>query len=161
MEAKAYGFVQKAVFWLTVLLASMLIVSVTLNVLSRYILGTSILWSEEAARFLFVWLSFLGIVIANDKNEHMHLDLLLQYSPKPVGKVLQLIANTACLAITLLLIWGGVIVSKESMDWMSPILEIPYGFVYSIAPACCVILVWQYIRRYAMLIRTGDEGGDA
>ncbi len=50
------------------------------NVVLRYLFNTGITWSEEAARFLFVWLTFLGAVGALNENQHLGVDLVLKKS---------------------------------------------------------------------------------
>jgi TRAP-type C4-dicarboxylate transport system permease small subunit len=152
-----YKAVIKGFYYITAVLTAALILIVFLNVFCRYVLGRSILWSEEGVRFLFVWCTFLGIVLANDRYEHMHLSLLADRLPRKHSAKVLLAANTAMLLISALLVWGGIIVSVESLDWLSPILDIPYGAVYAIAPVSCFLLCWQCIRRYPIILANRDQ----
>ena len=158
MEEKLYQSVCKVIYWLTIVLAYVLTIVVSINVASRYIFGVSIFWSEEITRFLFIWCSCLGIVLLNDKGELMQLGLLITYLNKRFAQIaIQLFANTVCLLLSILLLVGGIVISIESMSWASPILGVPNGVVYCIVPFCCVILIWQFIRRYAKIFMRSEE----
>src|SRR5579859_992571 len=47
------------------------------GVISRYVFDAPLLWSDELARFLFLWLSMLGAVVALRRGEHMRLSVLV------------------------------------------------------------------------------------
>lgn len=143
----AYNGVLKVIKLLVVVLAAILVVIVFANVISRYFLNFALAWSDEAARFLFIWVSLLGAVIANAKNEHMKLDILVQKVPEKVGQFILLISNIIILIILGVLFKGGITISIENFSWLSPALEIPYGLVYSIAPFCILILIIQTLMK--------------
>jgi TRAP-type transport system small permease protein len=148
MSRNPYSAVMKGIFFLAIGLMAGLILTVFLNVVSRYVFNSSILWSEEAARFLFIWVSFLGVVMVADKGEHMALSLLLDNIKGPLAITVKYFANSVVLLLSLLVGWGGAIVTIESFDWLSPVLSVPYGLVYAIAPVCSLILVWQALRNF-------------
>ena len=56
------------------------------QVATRYVLGDPLIWSEEAARYLFVWVSMIGAALAIREGGHFGLDLLIRRFPalKPV-----------------------------------------------------------------------------
>jgi TRAP-type C4-dicarboxylate transport system permease small subunit len=56
------------------------------QVAARYVLGDPLIWSEEAARYLFVWVSMIGAALAIREGGHFGLDLLIRRVPalKPV-----------------------------------------------------------------------------
>jgi TRAP-type C4-dicarboxylate transport system permease small subunit len=55
-------------------------------VITRYVLGDPLIWSEEVARYLFVWVSMIGAALALREGGHFGLDLLIRPMPrlKPV-----------------------------------------------------------------------------
>jgi TRAP-type transport system small permease protein len=136
------GFL-KIIKWAIVALASILVVIVFVNVLGRYFLKIPLAWSDEAARFLFIWLTFLGAILANASNEHMQLDLLVGKMPKKVGQAVRILAYLIIMYILYLLLNGGFTVVIENLNWKSSALEVSYGLVYSIAPLSFVILMLQ------------------
>jgi TRAP-type C4-dicarboxylate transport system permease small subunit len=54
------------------------------GVFSRYVLHNAIVWTDELATILFLWLAMLGAVIAYRRNEHMRLTAL--YRRRPIGQ---------------------------------------------------------------------------
>jgi TRAP-type C4-dicarboxylate transport system permease small subunit len=56
------------------------------QVAARYVLGDPLIWSEEASRYLFVWVSMIGAALAIREGGHFGLDLLIRRAPalKPV-----------------------------------------------------------------------------
>src|SRR3954462_8624627 len=65
-----------------VILLMALLTAVTFaQVVTRYLLGDSLIWSEEAARYLFVWVSMIGAALAIREGGHFGLDLLIRRVP--------------------------------------------------------------------------------
>lgn len=149
-----YKAILKLLSWLIVLLATAMIFVVLTNVIARYFFGSAFGWADEVSRFLFIWISFTGAVIANDKSEHMNLDILVKYTPKKVGYAIQIFANIVVLIISIFLTLGGITIVQGSLDWLTPALEIPYGMVYSIVPVCCLLLAIQSIMHFIGLFKT-------
>jgi TRAP-type C4-dicarboxylate transport system permease small subunit len=80
-------------YWIARLEAAAIVVLVTLltavtfaQVITRYVLNDPLIWSEEAARYLFVWVSMIGAALALREGGHFGLDLLIRSMPrlKPV-----------------------------------------------------------------------------
>jgi len=65
-----------------VLLVTLLTAVTFAQVITRYVLGDSLIWSEEAARYLFVWVSMIGAALAIRQGGHFGLDLLIRPMPK-------------------------------------------------------------------------------
>ena len=149
-----YNGLLKGIKYLIVVLGSILIVVVFFNVISRSFLNSSLGWVDETARFLFIWLTFLGAILANATNEHMHLDFVVDLLPKKVGQVIVVAANTVVLIILGLIVKGGITIVIQNYDWMTPALEISYGLVYTIVPISGVILMIQIIARIINIIRS-------
>src|SRR5574342_985894 len=56
-----------------------MVVVTTLGVFFRYVLNNALPWAEEADRYLFIWLSFVGASITMRHKAHIAVDLLLRY----------------------------------------------------------------------------------
>src|ERR1700704_2437309 len=69
-----------------ILLVALLTAVTFAQVVTRYLLGDPLIWSEEAARYLFVWVSMIGAALALREGGHFGLDLLIRPMPqlKPV-----------------------------------------------------------------------------
>lgn len=141
---------------ITVLFSALVIVTFS-NVVSRYFLDFALAWAEETARFLFIWITFLGAVLAHAYNEHMGLDLVVNSLPQKIGKVLLFLSKCVILVILYMMIKGGITIWIQNIDWMTPALEISYGKVYSIVPICSIILAIQTIVSMIKLLKPSPE----
>ena len=138
--------------FLIAVMAAILVIVVFSNVLGRYFFNFALAWAEETARFLFIWLSFLGAVLANAHAEHMHLDLFVHWMPEKIGKLMLIISNVVVLIILGLLVDGGATMVAQNYNWQTPALEISYGMVYSIAPISCIIMMLQVMARLYKIV---------
>lgn len=159
-----YGGLLKGIKLLLTVLVTALCIVVFGNVISRYFLHFALAWSDEAARFLFIWVTFLGAILANAKNEHMNLDIVIQKVPAKLGKTILILANIVVLVILAFVLKGGTTITIENLEWMSPAMEISYGMVFSIVPISCVILMLQTLAKLYGIIKsfkTSDSVGGA
>jgi TRAP-type C4-dicarboxylate transport system permease small subunit len=126
------------------------------------VLHYSLAWAEELSRFLFVWITFIGSVIANDKFGHMRLDLLATELPRPASALLEIVVSVVATLVMLIMLVGGYSMMVDSLDYRSAALEVPYGIVNGVVPVCCAIMCGQTIMRSVSLVlglKKPAEGG--
>ena len=73
------------------------------GVVARYVFGHPLVWSDELASILFLWLSMLGAVIALRRGEHMRMTALVGRLGPPGRALFDMIAITASLALLVLI----------------------------------------------------------
>ncbi len=105
---KIHGIVIDILTKFLVVLSMLITGTVFLNVLSRYILEISLPWSEELARFMFIWLSFIGAVIANAQFSHMRLDFIVEKLPAKTAKVVEGISYLVAIVLFVFLFIGSI-----------------------------------------------------
>ena len=121
---------------LTIMMA-LLVVDVTWQVLTRFILPQPSSFTEEVARFLLIWISLIGGAYAYRLNSHLGFDLFV--SKMSVGKAL-FIQRLCCIlvavfAISVLIIGGSNLVSLTwSLGQHSPVLNVPMAGIYLVLP---------------------------
>ena len=86
-----------------ILLVALLTAVTFAQVVTRYLLGDPLIWSEEAARYLFVWVCMIGAALALREGGHFGLDLLIRPMPqlKPVLGPLVILVMVMFLVILL------------------------------------------------------------
>jgi len=101
------------------------------NVVLRYGFNSGITASEEIARLLFVWLTFLGAIVAMGEKTHLGVDTLVRRLP-PFGKRLCLIVSDllilACCSIVAVGGWRQAVVNINNI---SPVTGIPNAWLYA------------------------------
>ena len=118
------------------------------NVVARYVFNATIPWAEELARFLFIWVTFVGAVLANDKSEHMRLDFIVDLFKGKFRKIIEIVAYVIVITLLGILIHGSTRYSISQWDWKSSALGVRHGIVYIMAPICFSVIAIQYFCRF-------------
>ncbi|QDC08631.1 TRAP transporter small permease [Oceanicola sp. D3] len=116
---------------LVFLLAGMTIM-VFANVVLRYGFGSGIDISEELSRFFFVWLIFLGAIVAMRHNMHMGFDLVVTSVSEPVRRVLLTVANGLVLAVCIMVLWGSLAQFHVNATNIAPVTRMPMFWVFGV-----------------------------
>ncbi len=91
---------------IAVLLGLMTVVTFA-NVVARYVFNDNLLWALEVTVFLFAWLVLLGASYCVKKNFHLGVDVIVNMFSARGRKVVALLAVSACIAFSLLLLKGS------------------------------------------------------
>jgi tripartite ATP-independent transporter DctM subunit len=94
------------------------------GVVSRYVFHAPLVWSDELASILFLWLSMLGAVVALRRGEHMRMTALLQKVQPSTRAMLDAFAIAASVAFLVLIIWPSIDYAHEESFIVTPALEI-------------------------------------
>lgn len=127
--------INRVVEFVVIVQFAVLVIVVTAAVFARYVLNDSIVWAEELARYLFVWISFLGGGLGVGTNVHVGVDSLVELMPKRPKLVVQLAMELMIVVFTLVLIWAGIQFTAFGMRADALLLPIPMGYVYLAVPA--------------------------
>jgi TRAP-type transport system small permease protein len=119
---------------LEVLIALALAVMVVLvfgNVVLRYAFNSGITVSEEVSRWLFVWLTFLGAIVALKEHGHLGSDMLVSRLPTGGKKLLLVVGHLLMLYITWLLFTGSLAQAKINWEVEAPVTGASVAIFYS------------------------------
>jgi len=135
-------FFDKLLAFVTASAMAAIVLIVFVNVALRYIVNTGLTWSEEIAVNLFVWVIFLGAVLAGLEGLHIKVDMLTKKLPKGMQKVFLVISSLCVVFAMGVLIVGGVDVVKVTDKNISAATGIPFSYVSSALVVCAVCLVF-------------------
>lgn len=133
---------------LCVALSSFLVVCVVWQVLSRYILNTPSTYTDEIARFLFIWVGLMGAAYALGQKKHLAIDLLaskLEHSPINQSRLQFIIDLISIGFASIIMCYGGfnLVVDTINNGQISPVLGIQMGLVYLAIPLSgCFMLIY-------------------
>ncbi len=134
-------------YFISVLSLSLMLVIIFTQVITRYLFGYSFDWSEEVARFLFVWTVFLGSALIIGDKGHMAVQLLSdKLKGSAAGVAVNVFIQLCGLAFILILIIQGSKMAKVMMFQSSPALGIPMGYIYSIIPLSGILMLLYFIK---------------
>ncbi len=115
-----------------VLLAVVLIVSA--QVISRKFLRHSIIWSEEVALLLMVWMAFISMAIGVAKNIHIRIEMFYDRFPKPMQKVATWVGHLVTLFVGAVLLVNGYRLVMATRYSTLPTTKWPSFVLYLMIP---------------------------
>ena len=95
--------------------------------IARYAFNSPLLWADELATLLFLWLSVFGAVMALQRSEHMRLTLVLMWVPRRAAEFLETLGMVIVLALAVVLL--PAVAEYTASEWIvrTPALDIPDG----------------------------------
>jgi TRAP-type C4-dicarboxylate transport system permease small subunit len=118
---------------LSVLLAvsvGILVVPVAMQIFSRFTsLIPHYIWTEEMARFLFVWTIMIGAMIGVRESTHFEVDVWPRTGPRATA-LARLLGRLGVLALALVFIWGGWKFTAFAMNRISELAELPLWLIH-------------------------------
>jgi TRAP-type C4-dicarboxylate transport system permease small subunit len=108
--------------------------TVILQVFCRYALNHSLFWSEELARYLLVWLTFIGATVAYHRNMHPGVDVIFKRLQRKNRTRIRHLVHLISLFFFLILIWYGTSFAYFIRAQTTPALSLPKWLVFSIIP---------------------------
>lgn len=147
--------------WSLLIFYTMVVVTIMVEVLRRFVLSYSSIWGEEVARYAFIYLAWIGASLAVRDRAHIRIDFLLSRMPPRAQGVMSIAGDVAALvlaAITFYLSMEPIATSLEfgsvthglrvSLAWF--LAAVPLSF------ALIVVRLLQSIRRDVGRVRRGE-----
>ena len=145
--------------WLLVLTVAILIVPVSLQIFSRYTeLIPSYIWTEELARFLFIWMIMIGAMVGVRDGAHFDVDIWPELLPR-TNAMLRVVANLFVLVMALVFVWYGAQFVKFGWDQSSELAELPMVYIFAAWPLAGLTWVLFLGEWFARDLRTIVGGG--
>lgn len=143
----------KVLFWINTFLIAVLVLDVSWQVLSRYAASSPSTFTDELARYLMVWMSFLGGAYMFGSNSHLSVTSLRDNLPKKLKNIvifctyLLIIAFAVCV-----MMYGSQRLILRTLSQPSPSLGIPMGAFYSILPISAFCIIYYMILHILELV---------
>ena len=120
--------------------------------------GVPLSWSEELARYLAVWLTFIGAAYALRKHSLATVEILYDKLTGVSKKTLYVFISILIIVFSFVLIRYGLAFSLKFMRQTSPALHIPKGIVYFSAPLSGILMCLYQIE--ALITEISGKGGE-
>src|ERR1700736_2315348 len=123
------------------------------GVVARYGLHSPLIWSDELASILFLWLAMLGAAVAFRRAEHMRMTAIVASARPSMRAYLDLVATCAALAFLLMIAWPSYEYAYEESFITTPALQIANIWRAAALPCgICLMALFALLR----LVRSGD-----
>ena len=124
-----------------------LVIPVTLQIISRYTpFIPSYIWTEEMARFLFIWTIMIGAMVGVREAQHFEVDVWPNLSRRPEAAV-RIAARLGILALALVFIWSGIEFTRFAWNRTSELADLPLWLIH---------VAWP-VARVTWLIFAGEQ----
>lgn len=157
---KIENAVSKIVGIVLILIISLLAICCILQVFTRFVLNNSLTWTEELARYCFIWGGVLGISLAFKEKTHARILAVYDKFPAKIRLVLEGVANLLAIYMAVLMVKYGGYMTMHALTNYSPQLQIPLGWVYACVPVTGVIILFFMLTSFIRYISQRKSGGE-
>lgn len=137
-----------------------LIAVMTLQIVSR-VFFTAAGWTEEAARFLLVWLTFLGAALAYQRGRHIAVTSLVEMLPAALQRVCRVAVSVVAIGFLLVLVVVGYRYMDLQSFQRSASLQVSMFYVYAVMPASAAIMAFYALVDLLEAMLGTSGGADA
>lgn len=137
----------KALAVLCIILFAFLVLLVTWQVITRFVFNDPSVFSEELAKYCFVWLVLFGSAYVFGENGHMSIEFIKDKFPAKLKMGVEVFIELVIVAFAAaVLVKGGYTVTALAWTQLSASLKIPVGYLYAAMPisGMCIIFYCAY-----------------
>ena len=121
------------------------------GVFSRYVMHNPLIWTDELASSLFIWMAMFGAVLALDRGEHMRMSALVNKLPHAWRGFCETVSALVVCLFVVMIIGPAMQHSHEQMSITTPALGIPDGLRAAALPVGAVLMLLAAVSRMARL----------
>lgn len=138
-----------------ILLGIMLIV-ILVQILFRGYLNFSLSWTEELARYIMIWFTYIGAIVCLWQGSHITIDVLIRRLSPKWQKYTRLTSNLLILFFLLVLFREGqkLVIEPMIINQLTPGLRISKSYLYSVIPVCTSIMI---IILFVLIVKDARE----
>lgn len=142
-----------------VIIISFSVMLLFLQVIMRYIFKNSISWSEEFARYLFLWMIWVGASLATKESRHLKAEFLENLVPKKVMDFISISALLLWLMFSLWLSYSSFFLTKDIYlsHQKSSAMQLPMFIPYASVPVGCTLMSIRLIQNIIFVLKKKKE----
>jgi len=118
------------------------VILIFIQIIMRYIFQNSLSWSEELARYIFLWQIWLGASFAVKEHRHLRIEAFLNLLPKKINKYVELLSLLIWFCFSAFLAYKGseLVIMLIKHGQVSPAMRMPMFYAYSSVPVGCAFM---------------------
>lgn len=136
---------------------------IAVQVFMRYVMFESLTWSEELARYMFIWLVYIGISYGVKRQRHISIDALATLLSPAWQRRVSILADFIFLAFAVLVTVKCVEVAQriQKLGQTSPAMECPMWIIYTAAPIGFGLVCFRLVQNIVGKLKSAPESPDA
>jgi len=125
----------------------------------RYVFSNSLSWSEELARYVFLWQIWLGASFAVKEHRHLRIEVLKDLVPKDGQKYFELFVLLIWFGFSAFLAYKGTELTMilAQRGQLSPAMRLPMAYAYASVPVGCGLMAIRLIEEMIKLFRFSEK----
>lgn len=146
---------EHAVEWLMALALAVMVLAIGSNVVLRYVFNTGIPAAEEVARLMFVWMIFLGAILALRHGSHLGMEILQAHLPAGLRRSCAIVSHLLMLYALWLFLEGSWSQTVIGLDTYSTVLGFPTALMAGSGLVCALAMLpmvglnlWRIVTRH-------------
>jgi len=120
--------------WGVVLLVATITVIVALGVFFRFVLNNSLPWTEEVAKFVMVWLAFIGAPVVLKEGGHIAIDVIPTRLPSPLGPILMMLIQLVVMVVLAVLVFQGWALAWNALPQIATTVDVSLFYIFLAVP---------------------------
>jgi len=138
---------------------ALMTILIFIQVVMRYVFSNSLSWSEEMARYLFLWCSWIGASYAVKERSHFRVEMFANLIKGQGRKYYELLVLIIWFIFSVLMTWYGtqLLLFIHETGQISSGMEIPMTLPYASVPAGCGLMSLRLLIEMHKIFRPGPE----
>jgi TRAP-type C4-dicarboxylate transport system permease small subunit len=141
---------------LAVVLFALMLGAVLLQIVLRYVFNAPLVWTDEAAQYLFVWVSFMGWTMAARRRIHIGIGVVIDRLPAPARRALHALWCALQVVFAVILLVVGAQITRAQVDVKMVSIDYSFWPVYLVVPLAAAFLVVYALRDLVVIVTRGD-----
>lgn len=137
-----------AVFWAMGLV-------VFLQFFSRYVMNDSAAWTEEIARYLLMWVTFIGAAIVMRRGTNIAVEVLMHMLPVGPQRLLRFLIDVATVGFVALLCWFSILITDRMGIQRMTVIDWSMSVVYGGIAFGCFLMLFRAVQAFIANARRG------
>lgn len=139
---------------LCIALLAILVILVTWQVITRFVLDNPSAITEELAKYCFVWLILFGAAFVFGENGHMRIEFIQDRLPQKLRMSVQIFIELSIIFFSgFVLIKGGLATTSLAWTQMSAALKVPVGYLYTAMPLSGTFIVFYSLYNIYFIVK--------
>ncbi|MGL4239681.1 MAG: TRAP transporter small permease [Beijerinckiaceae bacterium] len=122
---------------------------------SRYVLNSSAAWTEEIARYLLMWVTFIGASIVTRRGTHIAVEVTILALPEPAQRAARCVIDVVTVGFIALLCWFSITITERMGIQRMTVIDVSMSVVYAGIALGCFLMLWRAVQRFIANARRG------
>jgi TRAP-type C4-dicarboxylate transport system permease small subunit len=118
----------------SVISVTVMVLIIFAQVFYRYVIGHSLIWSEELGRYLLIWSTFLGMGVLGRQGDIMSITMVVDKLSPRLRFLTVILADTLSIFFLGIVFFYGIRLVKNTMAQLTVVTQVPMGLIYLVIP---------------------------